>query len=95
MTDELTFGLLPYSALYGDAAALCGGLADGGLPVDERRVRDIKRYFRGVEVDARVTRVTRTGWHEICGKKVFCPAPAGPSAPMIVQEVVYARQRLR
>ena len=62
---------VPYSALYGDAAALCGGLADGGLPVDERRVRDIKRYFRSVEVDARVTRVTRTGWHEICGKKVF------------------------
>ena len=70
MTHERN-SVRPYSALYGDAAALCGGLADGGLPVDERRVRDIKRYFRSVEVDARVTRVTRTGWHEICGKKVF------------------------
>ena len=45
MTDELTFQFVPYSALCSDAAALCGGLADGGLPVDERRVRDIKRYF--------------------------------------------------
>ena len=62
---------IPYSALYGDAAALCGALADAGLRVDERRVRDFKRYLNSVEIDARVTRVTRTGWHEICGKNVF------------------------
>jgi Domain of unknown function (DUF927) len=62
---------IPYSALYGEAAALCGSLADGGLRPDERRIRDFKRYLNSVEIDARVTRVTRTGWHDICGKKVF------------------------
>ena len=62
---------IPYSALYGDAAALCGALADAGLRVDERRVRDFKRYLNSVEIDARVTRVTRTGWHEICRKRMF------------------------
>ena len=85
---------VPYSALYGDAAALCGGLADGGLPVDERRVRDIKRYFRSVEVDARVTRVTRTGWHEICGKKVFV-LPGGTIGNDSSEVVMLDGSRLR
>jgi putative DNA primase/helicase len=62
---------VPDSALQGIPAALCGMLADAGLRIDRTQQRLLATYLSGVEVRGRVTRVERTGWHEIGGQKVF------------------------
>lgn len=59
------------SALHGDPAALCGGLAEGGLHIARNKQRDFATYLAGAETQRRVTLVHRTGWHEIGGHSVF------------------------
>jgi putative DNA primase/helicase len=58
-------------ALHGDPAALCGGLAEGGLYIARNKQRDFATYLAGAETQRRVTLVHRTGWHEIGGHSVF------------------------
>ena len=62
---------VPDAALHGDAATLCGGLAEAGLTIARNRQRDFATYLAGAETHSRVTLVQRTGWHEIDGKPVF------------------------
>jgi uncharacterized protein (DUF927 family) len=59
------------SALQGDPAALCGMLADAGLRINRAYQRHFVTYLSGVVVNARVTHVERTGWHDIGGRPVF------------------------
>jgi putative DNA primase/helicase len=62
---------LPDGALHGDPAALCGGLAEGGLDIARTKQREFATYLAGAETRGRVTLVHRTGWHEIGGHPVF------------------------
>ena len=58
--------------LHGDPSVLCATLASRGLKIAMGKMRAaLIRYLNEVEVDSRVTIVTRTGWHDIASAKVF------------------------
>jgi putative DNA primase/helicase len=58
--------------LHGDQGTLCANLASRGLKVSTGPNRShLIRYLNEALVDNRVTVVTKTGWHEIAGIKVF------------------------
>ena len=58
--------------LHGDVSALCTRLADCGLHIATGQTRPhLIRYLNDAVVEDRVTVVTRTGWHDIGGAKVF------------------------
>ena len=59
------------AALHGDLKVLCSDLAHKGLIIAIGRQAQLARYLNQVPIDARVTVVKRTGWHEIAGDKVF------------------------
>ena len=59
------------AALHGDLKALCSDLAHKGLIIAIGRQAQLAKYLNQVPIDARVTVVKRTGWHEIAGDKVF------------------------
>jgi uncharacterized protein (DUF927 family) len=59
------------AALHSDPAALCAGLADGGLWIDRGHQRVFATYLAGAQSNARVALVHRTGWHEIGGESFF------------------------
>jgi putative DNA primase/helicase len=59
------------AAMHGDPAALCSGLADGGLRINRAYQRQFAHYLSQAQVKRRVTVVPRTGWHEIGGRPVF------------------------
>lgn len=57
--------------LHGEPSALCAKLADNGLTINRERQRDLAQYLSAVNVNARVTVVSSTGWHEIGGRMAF------------------------
>jgi uncharacterized protein (DUF927 family) len=59
------------AAMHGDQAALCAGLADGGLRINRAYQRPFAHYLSQAQVKRRVTVVQRTGWYEIGGRLVF------------------------
>jgi putative DNA primase/helicase len=59
------------AAMHGDPAALCSGLADGGLRINRAYQRQFAHYLSQAQVKRRVTIVARTGWHEIGARLVF------------------------
>jgi uncharacterized protein (DUF927 family) len=59
------------AALQGDPASLCATLADEGLHIVRGHQRDLANYLNGCNVEARVTVVSRTGYHEVTGGRVF------------------------
>jgi len=59
------------AALQGDAASICAVLADEGLHIVRGQQRALCEYLNGCKVDERVTVVSRTGWHNILGGRVF------------------------
>jgi putative DNA primase/helicase len=59
------------AALHGEPAALCAQLADLGLRIARTRQRDFAGYLSAANVRRRVRLVSRTGWHEIEGRRVF------------------------
>jgi hypothetical protein len=62
---------IPVSEMHGDAAALCGGLGNDGLYIDERRHREFRRYLKSAPTDTFITQVSRTGWHIVNDGDVF------------------------
>jgi uncharacterized protein (DUF927 family) len=59
------------AALHGDLKAICSDFAHKGLIIAIGRQVQLARYLNQVPIDARVTVVKRTGWHEIAGDKIF------------------------
>jgi hypothetical protein len=59
------------AALQGDPASLCSELASEGLQINRNQQRALAIYLSGANVSGRVTVVSRTGWHEIDGQRVF------------------------
>jgi putative DNA primase/helicase len=57
--------------LQGEAPALAAKLASDGLRINRAYRTDLAAYLCGVEVEGRVTLVSRTGWHTIGGHEVF------------------------
>jgi len=58
--------------IHGDVPTLCARLAGSGLHIGTGKHRPhLIRYLNDAVVDERVTLVTRTGWHDISGVKVF------------------------
>ena len=57
--------------LHRDVSALTARLADMGLHVALGCGRPLAEYLSEVDVEQRVTCVSRTGWHEIAGAKCF------------------------
>jgi uncharacterized protein (DUF927 family) len=59
--------------LHGDGSALCATLASGGLKIattGSARQHFIT-YLNSTIVEARITTVSHTGWHDIDGRKTF------------------------
>jgi putative DNA primase/helicase len=59
------------AALHGEPAKLCAQLADLGLRIERRRQSDFVGYLSAAHVRRRVRLVSRTGWHEFEGRRVF------------------------
>src|SRR5262249_19574308 len=58
--------------LHGDGAALCASLAGNGLKIATGGIRQyFVSYLNNAIVNARITIVSRTGWHNVDEKKVF------------------------
>jgi putative DNA primase/helicase len=57
--------------LYGPPAALCSNLSGHGLSIARKRQGELVNYLAAVNVKRRVTIVSRTGWHEVGGRRVF------------------------
>ena len=62
---------VPDAALHGDPATLCAELAGEGLRINRQRQRELAEYLSGIAVRERVTNVSRTGWHDLGGERVF------------------------
>jgi putative DNA primase/helicase len=59
------------AALQGDPGSLCAMLADEGLHIVRGQQRELCTYLNGCDVSGRVTIVSRTGWHDVSGGRVF------------------------
>jgi uncharacterized protein (DUF927 family) len=73
-TDEdkrLRVHLVPDADLHREMSALTARLADMGLHVTLGCGRPLAEYLSQVEVEQRVTMVSRTGWHKIGGEDCF------------------------
>ena len=73
-TDEdrrLRTHQVPDADLHREVSALTARLADMGLQVTLGCGRPLAEYLSQVEVEQRVTSVSRTGWHEIGASKCF------------------------
>jgi len=57
--------------LYGPPAALCSNLAHHGLTIARKRQGELVNYLAALNVKRRVTVVSRTGWHEVGGRRIF------------------------
>jgi uncharacterized protein (DUF927 family) len=57
--------------LQGEPAALCATLADEGLRINRSKQKELAEYLSGVRIEARVTIVNRTGWHQIGKDHIF------------------------
>lgn len=70
--------------LHGDGSALCAILANSGLKIATGSVRQhFVNYLNSAIVEARVTIVPRTGWHEVGGSKTFV-LPDGTDSKIII-----------
>ncbi len=60
-------------AMHGDPGTLAQSLVAGGLNIDREQHRTFQSYLCKVfdRVKKRVTKVDRTGWHDIGGKLIF------------------------
>lgn len=67
--------------LHGDLKALCAVLASKGLSIAIGAQSYLAHYLNRVRVDAKVTMVSRTGWHDVVGYKVFALLKASFGAP--------------
>ncbi|WP_018262251.1 DUF927 domain-containing protein [Methylobacterium sp. WSM2598] len=59
------------AALHAEPGALAAELAIRGLTVARNGRQHLADYLNRVRVDARVTTVTRTGWHTVADQNVF------------------------
>jgi putative DNA primase/helicase len=74
--------------LHGDGSTLCAVLAARGLKIATGTVRQhFVSYLNQATIKARVTIVTRTGWHEVGGQRTFV-LPDGANSKVIVSEAV-------
>jgi hypothetical protein len=63
--------LVPDADLHREFSALTARLADMGLQVTVGCGRPLAEYLSRVEVEQRVTIVSRTGWHKVGGEDCF------------------------
>lgn len=59
------------ASLQGDPAQLCAVLAGDGLKINRSQQKALISYLAGSEPKDRVTVVSRTGWHQVAGQRVF------------------------
>ena len=60
-----------HRALLNDHELVCGDMSDRGLRIAKAQQVKLAAYILGSSSEARITLVTKTGWHEIRGKPVF------------------------
>ena len=74
--------------LHGDGSALCAALANHGLKIVTGSLRQhFVTYLNRAFVEARITIVARTGWHEVGSQRTFV-LPDGTDSKIIVNEAV-------
>jgi putative DNA primase/helicase len=72
--------------LHGDGSALCAALASRGLKIATGAVRQhFVSYLNQAIINARITIVARTGWHEVGGQRIFV-LPDSAHSKIIVNE---------
>ncbi len=79
--------------LHADPRSLCARLASRGLRITTRPARAyLLHYLNNAKVEARVTRVPRTGWHNIDGELTFALPGSydGQDQMVIVEGTVFS-----